>query len=136
LTRDEFLRWATVRLLPGVGQPGADVKSGAYWRSIAVKTGVSIAVDAFEAQPLTMRVHLVTYDDRVKKQWQGWDAAIRSGKRLAGAGPCPGGLVPEYDASARTKAFFGFEWRHDGQDYAADAALAQQLADWLRALVA
>jgi hypothetical protein len=136
MTRADFLHFATTRLLPSVGQAGADVKSGTYWRSIALKTGVSIAVDAFEAAPFTMRVHLVTYDDRRKKQWKAWDAAIRAGKGPGGSGPCPGGLVPEYDASAKTKAFFGFEWRHNGSDYDADAALAEQLVRWLRALVA
>jgi hypothetical protein len=101
-----------------------------------VTTGVAIAVDAFQNPPFTMRVHLVTQTDQIKKRWKGWGAAVQNGKRIPGAGPYPGGLIPGYDdARGGVQAYFGFEWRHEGADYASDATLAAQLVSWLRALV-
>lgn len=134
MTRDEFLHWAKTKLLPSVAAPGAPVKSGAYWRSVIVKTGVGLAVDALETSPFTMRVHLVTYDDREKKRWKAWDAAIGAGKPLVGVGPYPGGLIPHYVGRAKEKAFFRYEWVHQGPDYVADAVLAEERARWLRRL--
>lgn len=135
MTRDDFLRWTAGRLLPSMAEPGRAVTGEGHWRRVLIGPSVSLAVDAFQIPPFTMRVHLVTQVHRVKRRWQAWDGAIRSGRPLAGAGASPGGLTPGYDdARGRVQAYFGFEWPHVGDDYSADALLTEQLASWLRRL--
>jgi hypothetical protein len=126
MTRGEFLEWVRTKVVAPRAAPGQGPRGeGWYWEAM-VAPHTYFAVDVLDPHGGTIRVHLHTSDDRVKRSWLEKRPAVRAVPvALAWTTPI------HRDNGSRKRCYLGFAWNIRSEDYSVEQEAVLALADWL-----
>jgi hypothetical protein len=135
MAHKQFLTWAQ-KLLSGMA-PGERLRLEDYYVEVKLADHITLAIDAFQGPPFTMRVHLVTQDEKIKAKWKRYADDGQNGRRPVASGPFPEGRPPVFreGSRGRVRGYLEYEWQTTGTDYAQEILRVERMAKWFRGVV-
>ncbi len=126
MTRSEFLEWVRTKVVAPRATPGHGPRGEGWYWEVMVAPNTYFAVDVLDPHARTIRVHLHTSDEEVKRRWLQRRPAARA---VSISLPW---TAPFYrDNGARKRCYLGYAWSARSNDYAEEQGAVLALAEWL-----